>query len=739
MADDVYHVTFTKNLPDIQESGFDTSVKPLWAKGDPRYEGVLPPARTAYQESPSVFAFTNPKDALSWAWRMDETFGGKDLSIIRLKGGEHWTNDPSEDHRLTSQSRTRGEEGRSVLTERGISPEDIVSVSQIPAPAGVNPDTGEALNPEFREAMAKRFPEAPDQDLLDRWFDYYGEKLRGLPLDEPRSTDLTQIFRTGDPRKGEEQSIGQVPNQIDKLTGRFRTSLTPNQFRQLASPADFQPNTFLEESLRNQDAVAPPWLKLHWEPEKSAWKVIGHEGRNRADAAHNVFGDQAIPVDFFLRAKHPNSRSGGEIELDQLSPEMKQALENRRFISQEGVQVSEFPELTEEPRSTDLATLAPDLATLALPPEEDPSQKKPKQTGKAWRGIGSLMRKRMFPILQVAQQAWGTLSDDQKGQVTAFLNTPMHELVGMDKPGIDYFRQMLGMGPEQPEEGILSIPDLRKRLDFYHGTSNVWGAEEDYPLGRPRLDFMGTGEGAQVYAPGFYSGEERSVGVDYAEMLAQKYKTVPSLYKGKILESEASEKFIDYNLPVNEQSQTVQNAFKNLGYDYETKDENRLAGADIFELMKTVKGEDEAVEALRKEGVVGLRYLDKYSRQNQNLYKGKSIVRPSGEAVLMNEDWQQHAREILKHLVDENIDMEDFISQQREQIGSQNWFSRIFSGAKQEEKLLDVLEGTSVAKSPLTKNMVIWDQSLLDELGRTIEKEMAAGGFIDKPLYDRSL
>ena len=575
MADDVYHVTFTKNLPDIQESGFDTSVKPLWAKGDPRYEGVLPPARTAYQESPSVFAFTNPKDALSWAWRMDETFGGKDLSIIRLKGGEHWTNDPSEDHRLTSQSRTRGEEGRSVLTERGISPEDIVSVSQIPAPAGVNPDTGEALNPEFREAMAKRFPEAPDQDLLDRWFDYYGEKLKELPQDEPRSTDL-------------------------------------------------------------------------------------------------------IP-------------------------------------------------------------LAPDLATLALLPEEDPSQKKPKQTGKAWRGIGSLMRKRMFPILQVAQQVWGTLSDDQKGQVTAFLNTPMHELVGMDKPGIDYFRQMLGMGPEQPEEGILSIPDLRKRLDFYHGTSNVWGAEEDYPLGRPRLDFMGTGEGAQVYAPGFYSGEERSVGVDYAEMLAQKYKTVPSLYKGKILESEASEKFIDYNLPVNEQSQTVQNAFKNLGYDYETKDENRLAGADIFELMKTVKGEDEAVEALRKEGVVGLRYLDKYSRQNQNLYKGKSIVRPSGEAVLMNEDWQQHAREILKHLVDENIDMEDFISQQREQIGSQNWFSRIFSGAKQEEKLLDVLEGTSVAKSPLTKNMVIWDQSLLDELGRTIEKEMAAGGFIDKPLYERSL
>jgi len=290
-----------------------------------------------------------------------------------------------------------------------------------------------------------------------------------------------------------------------------------------------------------------------------------------------------------------------------------------------------------------------------------------------------------------------------------------------------------------PAGGIVSLPDLQKYLDFYHGTSNVWGEEEGYPLGRPRLDFMGTGEGAQVYAPGFYAGEERAVGVDYADMLARKYGTVPSLYKGKILEDVASEKFIDFNLPINEQSQTVLNAFKNLGYLYETKDENRLAGADVFETIKTVKGEDEAVEALRKEGVLGLRYLDRYSRQNQNLYKGKSIVKPSGKALFMNEDWQQHAREVLKYLVDENVGMEDFINQQREHLGSQSWFSRIFSGAKQEEKLLDVLEGTNVAKSPLTKNMVIWDQPLLDELGRTIEKEMAHGGFIDKPLYERTL
>ena len=223
------------------------------------------------------------------------------------------------------------------------------------------------------------------------------------PLGEPRSTDLTQIFRTGDPRKGEEQSIGQVPNQIDKLTGRFRTSLTPNQFRQLASPADFQPNTLLEESLRNQDAVAPPWLKLHWEPEKSAWKVIGHEGRNRADAAHNVFGDRAIPVDFFLRADHSGA-TGARIELDELTPEMKQALENRRFISQEGVQVSEFPELTEEPRSTDLVDQRLGLPRLT-------------GIGQVFRGLGSMIGgKKMQAVrklITMAQQGYELLPEDR--------------------------------------------------------------------------------------------------------------------------------------------------------------------------------------------------------------------------------------------------------------------------------------------------------------------------------------
>ena len=212
MADDVYHVTFTKNLPDIQERGLNPFAEGVWRKN------VVEEARP-YQAEPSFFAFSDPEDALRWATKMQFGAGNvpsEEISILRLKGGDYWQEDPAlkEDFNIPRSSRQ---------TQRNIGPEDILDISPLPKGAGVN------------EEFKARFPEG----RVDEWLKYYGDQLRGLPQDEPRSTDLTQIFRTGDPRKGEEQSIGQVWNQVDKLTGRFRTSLTPKQYQQLASPADF--------------------------------------------------------------------------------------------------------------------------------------------------------------------------------------------------------------------------------------------------------------------------------------------------------------------------------------------------------------------------------------------------------------------------------------------------------------------------------------------------------------------
>ena len=204
MADDIYHVTFTKNLPDIQKRGLDPLSQSLWAKQE---------TGERYQQEPSVYGFTNPEDALSWAGRMswdfrDEAGKHSDYSIIRLKGGEHWEDDPSEDHRLTGARPSAPEDrGRSVRYQGHIKPEDIVSITQFPEGAGVN------------EEFKAQFPEG----MYEEWIKYYGDQLRGLPLDEPRSTDLVPVatppeeeHKPGLPRF---TGIGQVFRGLGSMIG----------------------------------------------------------------------------------------------------------------------------------------------------------------------------------------------------------------------------------------------------------------------------------------------------------------------------------------------------------------------------------------------------------------------------------------------------------------------------------------------------------------------------------------
>lgn len=361
---------------------------------------------------------------------------------------------------------------------------------------------------------------------------------------------------------------------------------------------------------------------------------------------------------------------------------------------------------------------------------------RPKATGKGqrFRGIGSLMRRRIFPLVQAVQLGYEhLLTDEQRAAVREFMESPAHELVGMEKSGLEYIRDYFGLGETEPEGEAIVLPE-KMYQDFYHGTPNEWSSEAGYPVGRPRLDFMGTGEGTQVYSPGFYGGEARAVGYEYAEMLAKEHGKIPNVYKGEIREDIVNNKFIDFNLPVDEQSQDVQEVFKKLGYG--TKNPNRFAGADILLQMKRRMGDDAAIAALREEGIVGLRYLDRFSRNNKNLYKGKSLVKKNGKALVLNEDWQQQGREVLQHLVDNNIGMDEFVRQQREVYGQKGKIPRVLGGARQHEKLMDILERTTVKKSPLTRNVVVWDQPLLDQIGKTIKKEMATGGLVVKPLYN---
>ena len=67
----------------------------------------------------------------------------------------------------------------------------------------------------------------------------------------------------------------------------------------------------------------------------------------------------------------------------------------------------------------------------------------------------------------------------------------------------------------------------------YHGGPTKWAPEPDAPLGRPRLEKVGTGEGAQVYGHGFYVAENPKVAGEYKVDLSRGLPTVE--YKGKLL------------------------------------------------------------------------------------------------------------------------------------------------------------------------------------------------------------
>ena len=110
---------------------------------------------------------------------------------------------------------------------------------------------------------------------------------------------------------------------------------------------------------------------------------------------------------------------------------------------------------------SNLPALIAKTAALSLPDEP-----RPKGKGQRFRGIGSLMRRRLFPLIQAAQLGYGhLLSPEQKAEIKDFLASPAHEMVGMDKPGIEYFKDLLGVSETEPQgEGVASLAEEARNM-----------------------------------------------------------------------------------------------------------------------------------------------------------------------------------------------------------------------------------------------------------------------------------
>jgi len=84
----VYHATMAKNFGNIMKNGLTFFNPSLWVKAGSPDE--------RYQDDPSVFAFEHPWDAYRWAHKIEWEYK-EPAVIIKLKRGDSWGKDPSQD------------------------------------------------------------------------------------------------------------------------------------------------------------------------------------------------------------------------------------------------------------------------------------------------------------------------------------------------------------------------------------------------------------------------------------------------------------------------------------------------------------------------------------------------------------------------------------------------------------------------------------------------------------------
>ena len=208
----------------------------------------------------------------------------------------------------------------------------------------------------------------------------------------------------------------------------------------------------------------------------------------------------------------------------------------------------------------------------------------------------------------------------------------------------------------------------------------------DFPLGRMRLDKIGTGEGAQAYGRGLYNSEEERVAQQYREQLFGRGMDLPSYRASQELENAGGnveealaslqsyrdrlighgpvwkevgeaidllksgnlpprgrmyevniaadpEHFLDWDKPLSEQSEKVQQALQQLSKKKAVAERlgslENLTGAGAYGAIgrghtagffsgvskaPAVENDAAATEALRQAGIPGIKYLDQGSR-----------------------------------------------------------------------------------------------------------------------------
>ena len=319
----------------------------------------------------------------------------------------------------------------------------------------------------------------------------------------------------------------------------------------------------------------------------------------------------------------------------------------------------------DDPRPTDPSVLekglmaadigsrvADELRSLKQPPGQQLVPKeKPPATGQMFRGIGSLMRGRISPIVTAAQLFWGeipeSIKDDAGAMVDWLRENKMHELVGLDKPGIEYFKQAL-MPTAQEPKGIMSLPymlqsgeydwdydsdTLGERVKVRHGTPSPEITGDRFDIGEFSLKEKTTGQGAARSGAGQYSAQALGVAEDYFDReprgrVLLNNKLLPKSFNIPTMTELTNEKVMS------SERERAEKFAKDFGVDVE--DVNILAG-----ILERLEGEKESygdtdshldslVEVTRRD----ILYDTERARENRKFFEGYSSMSDEEFAIL---------------------------------------------------------------------------------------------------------
>lgn len=259
------------------------------------------------------------------------------------------------------------------------------------------------------------------------------------------------------------------------------------------------------------------------------------------------------------------------------------------------------------------------------------------------------------------------------------------------------------------ENGAKFSRILTKRV--FHGTAHVWAPEPGFPHGRPRLDKMGTGEGAQVYGWGWYSAENPGVADSYRETLSETKMIVDGkeINHSDPMHIAAGQVAFDGN-----KEAAIANLRKEAGAGY-----NDAKQKAIFE--KAISIIESGVKLPSIERTAGSLYqldipdasLPYLMDWDKPLSEQTPQVRKALEDALL--DYQQK-RSVSDRYMNDNFggaNVSEIYQELASQRGAQGASEYLASIGIVGNRYLD---GMSRARGQGTYNYVIWDQATLDKI-----------------------